>query len=106
MHLHLFSYPYGFLFHTDNALAYRKHPRNALALTGGVTPSTPFCQQAPKNSELNGVVNAQLSGVNPGLFGGPQFAVVAFGDRKYHHHKHRPPKAYHVISSCLRSSFL
>jgi hypothetical protein len=67
----------------DNAVAYRKHPRNALALDGGVTPSTPFCQQAPKNAELKGVVNGQLDGVNPGLFGGPKFAVVAFGDRTY-----------------------
>jgi len=64
----------------DNAIAYRKHPRNALALDGGVTPSTPFCQKAPKNAELKGVVNAQLDGVNPGLFGGPKFTPVAFGD--------------------------
>jgi hypothetical protein len=71
---------------TDNAIAYRKHPRNALALEGGLTPSTPFCQEAPKNPELNGIVNAQLSGVNSGLFGGPQFTPVAFGDRECHHH--------------------
>jgi len=63
-----------------NAVAYRKHPRNALALDGGVTPSTPFCQTQAKNVELQGVVNGQLAGVNPGLFGGPKFTVVAFGD--------------------------
>jgi len=63
----------------DNAIAYRKHPRNAINL-GGFTPSTPFCQKAPKNAELKGVVNAQLDGVNPGLFGGLQFPVVPFGD--------------------------
>lgn len=69
---------------TANAIAYRKHPRNALALDGGLTPSTPFCQKAPMNDELKGVVNAQLSGVNPGLFGGPKFTPVAFGDREWH----------------------
>jgi len=62
-----------------NAIAYRKHPRNALNL-GGVTPSTPFCQKAPKNAELDGVFNGQLDGVNPGLFGSPNFPVVPFGD--------------------------
>jgi hypothetical protein len=61
-----------------NAVAYRKHPRNALDL-GGFVPSTPFCTRAPKNSQLNGLVNGQLNGVNPGLFGGPKFPVVAFG---------------------------
>ncbi|KIJ41288.1 hypothetical protein M422DRAFT_68313 [Sphaerobolus stellatus SS14] len=59
---------------------YRVHPRNALALDGNVTPSTPFCQTAPKNPELNGLVNGQLNGVDPFRFGGPKFAVVAFGD--------------------------
>jgi hypothetical protein len=63
----------------DNAIAYRKHPRNALNING-VTPSTPFCQKAPKNSELDGVVNGQLDGVDPGLFGSPKTGIVAFGD--------------------------
>lgn len=62
----------------DNAIAYRKHPRNALNI-GGTTPSTPFCQKAPKNAELNGVVNKQLDGVDPKKFGGPNFPVVDFG---------------------------
>ncbi|KAI0062317.1 hypothetical protein BV25DRAFT_1838487 [Artomyces pyxidatus] len=61
-----------------NAIAYRKHPRNALNING-VVPSTLFCEKAPKNAELKGVVNAQLSGVNPGLFGSPATGVVAFG---------------------------
>jgi len=65
-----------------NAVAYRKHPRNALDINGGLIPSTPFCETAPKNPELNGVVNGQLAGVDPGLFGGPKFAVVAFGARE------------------------
>lgn len=64
-----------------NAIAYRQHPRNALNIEGTV-PSTPYCQKAPRNPELNGVVNAQLLGVNVGIFGGPSFGLVAFGDSK------------------------
>lgn len=63
-----------------NAQAYAVHPRNALELVGGLIPSTPFCQEAPKNLELDGLSHKQLDGVNPGLFGGPKFDVVAFGD--------------------------
>ena len=29
------------------------------------------------------MVNEQLVGVNPGIFGGPTFGLVAFGDRKF-----------------------
>ena len=65
-----------------NAVAYRQHPRNALNING-VVPSTPYCQRAPRNPELQGVVNAQLPGVNPGIFGGPSVGLVAFGDRAY-----------------------
>lgn len=64
-----------------NAVAYRQHPRNALNVNG-VIPSTPYCQRAPRNPELMGMVNAQLPGVDPGIFGGPSFGLVAFGDRK------------------------
>ncbi|KAJ8472716.1 hypothetical protein ONZ45_g16550 [Pleurotus djamor] len=60
------------------AITYRKHPRNALNILGTV-PSTPYCQRAPRNAELNGVVNEQLDGVDPGVFGGPNSPVVAFG---------------------------
>jgi hypothetical protein len=35
-----------------NAIAYRKHPRNALNIDG-VVPSMPFCEKAPCNPELN-----------------------------------------------------
>jgi len=62
----------------DNAIAYRKHPRNALNING-VTPSTLFCEKSPRNPELNGVVNAQLQGVDHGLFGSPSTGIVAFG---------------------------
>jgi len=62
----------------DNAVKYRAHPRNALDI-GGFTPSTLYCTKAPRNNELNGVVNGQLAGVDPGLFGGPKAPVVAFG---------------------------
>jgi hypothetical protein len=65
-----------------NAITYRQHPRNALNI-GGVTPSTLFCERAPRNSELNGVVNAQLQGVDPGLFGSPSTGIVAFGAREF-----------------------
>ncbi|KAI0261333.1 hypothetical protein BC834DRAFT_896222 [Gloeopeniophorella convolvens] len=61
-----------------NAVAYRKHPRNALNING-VTPSTLFCEKAPRNAELQGVVNGQLQGVDPGLFGSPSTGIVAFG---------------------------
>ena len=64
-----------------NAVAYRKHPRNALNING-VVPSTLFCEKAPRNPELNGVVNAQLQGVNPGLFGSPSAGIVPFGQRE------------------------
>jgi hypothetical protein len=65
-----------------NAVAYRQHPRNALDIGGGLIPSTPFCERAPRNPELNGLFNGQLQGVNPALFGGPKFPVIAFGARK------------------------
>ena len=64
-----------------NAVAYRKHPRNALNING-IVPSTPYCQKAPRNPELQGLVNAQLDGVDLGLFGGPKFPIVAFGASK------------------------
>ena len=64
-----------------NAIAYRKHPRNALNING-VTPSTLFCETAPRNVELKGIVNAQLDGVDPGLFGSPATGIVPFGARE------------------------
>jgi hypothetical protein len=65
-----------------NAIAYRKHPRNALDING-VVPSTLFCEKAPRNPELQGIANAQLAGVNPGLFGSPSAGIVAFGACEY-----------------------
>jgi len=62
------------------AIAYRQHPRNADDIGGGITPSTPYCTKAPRNQELVGIVNEQLPGVDPGLFGGPNTPIVAFGD--------------------------
>jgi hypothetical protein len=61
------------------AIAFREHPRNAVDVGGGIIPSTPYCTKPPRNPELVGVVNAQLPGVNPGLYGGPNTPVVAFG---------------------------
>jgi hypothetical protein len=62
------------------AIAYRKHPRNADDIGDGVIPSTPYCTNPPRNQELVGIVNEQLPGVHPGLFGGPNFPIVAFGE--------------------------
>jgi len=62
----------------DNALAYRRHPRNAVNING-VVPSTVYCNKGPKNPELNGVVNEQLVGVDPGFYGGLNNNVFAFG---------------------------
>ncbi|KAI9057900.1 hypothetical protein FKP32DRAFT_1311665 [Trametes sanguinea] len=61
-----------------SAVAYRQHPRNALNING-VVPSTPFCQRAPRNAELAGVVNGQLDGVNVGIFGSTGLGLFAFG---------------------------
>ena len=62
------------------AIAYRKHPRNADDIGNGIIPSTPYCTKAPRNQELVNIVNDQLPGVNPGLFGGPNDPIVAFGE--------------------------
>ena len=85
-----------------NAVAYREHPRNALNING-VVPSTPYCQRAPKNPELVGVVNAQLDGVDPGIYGGPTFGLVAFGDRKWFSLLEVPwnPASSRNLHSCL-----
>ncbi|CDO72938.1 hypothetical protein BN946_scf185002.g123 [Trametes cinnabarina] len=61
-----------------NAVAYRQHPRNVLDISG-VLPSTPFCQRAPRNAELAGVVNGQLDGLNAGIFGSVGVGLFAFG---------------------------
>lgn len=62
------------------AIAYRQHARNADDMGGGMIPSTPYCTRSPRNPELVGIVNEQLSGVNPGLYGGPNESIVAFGE--------------------------
>ena len=65
------------------AIAYRKHPRNADDMGGGLIPSTPYCTKQPRNPELMGIVNEQLPGVDPGLYGGPNAPMVAFGEGIY-----------------------
>ncbi|KAI9459481.1 hypothetical protein BJY52DRAFT_1118863 [Lactarius psammicola] len=62
------------------AIAYRQHARNADDMGGGVIPSTPYCTKKPRNPELVGIVNEQLPGVSPGLYGGPNEPIVAFGE--------------------------
>ncbi|KAI0253543.1 hypothetical protein BJV78DRAFT_1122936 [Lactifluus subvellereus] len=59
-----------------NAIAFRKHPpRSAVNMTNDVVPST-LLERAPRNPELrrgrSGIVNAQLQGVDPDLFGRPR----------------------------------
>lgn len=65
------------------AIAYRRHARNAINILG-VIPGTLYCQKAPINSELSGVVNGQLSGVTPGLYGSPSIPIVPFGSGMYY----------------------
>ena len=62
------------------AIEYRKNPRNADDIGEGVIPSTPYCTKPPRNEELVGIVNEQLPGVHPGLFGGPNDPILAFGE--------------------------
>ena len=47
------------------AIAYRKHPRNAEDIGGGLIPSISYCTKNPCNQEFVGVVNEQLPGINP-----------------------------------------
>ena len=61
------------------AITYRKHPRNTEDIGGGVILSIPYCTKQPRNQELVGVVNDQLPGVNPDLFGGSNSPVIPFG---------------------------
>ena len=61
-----------------NAVAYRQHARNAVNING-VLPSNPYCQRAPRNAELQGLVNAQLPEVDPFIFGSSQLGLFAFG---------------------------
>ncbi|KAK1235275.1 hypothetical protein PQX77_001509 [Marasmius sp. AFHP31] len=62
------------------AVAYRKHPRDAVRILG-IIPATPYCLRAPINQELIGVVNEQLEGVMIGLYGGPHYPIIKFGER-------------------------
>ncbi|KAJ7741594.1 hypothetical protein DFH07DRAFT_55854 [Mycena maculata] len=61
------------------AVAYRKLPRESVQIMG-VYPSTPYCGTAPVNEELMGVCNEQPEGVTYGLYGGPSYPIVPFGN--------------------------
>lgn len=63
------------------AIGYRKHPRKSVNILG-VVPSTPYCLNAPINSELDGIYNGQSDDCDPGLFGGPDYPLMSFGDCK------------------------
>jgi hypothetical protein len=60
-------------------LKYRRHPRKVVK-TLGLYPSTPYCLEEPHNSELYGVWNSQVKGVDFGIYGGPNYDLKAFGD--------------------------
>ncbi|KAJ7510045.1 hypothetical protein B0H11DRAFT_1173214 [Mycena galericulata] len=61
------------------AVAYRKLPRQSVQIMG-FYPSTPYCSIAPINEELMGVCNEQPEGVTAGLYGGPNWPIMPFGD--------------------------
>ncbi|KAJ7271955.1 hypothetical protein B0H12DRAFT_1228818 [Mycena haematopus] len=60
------------------ALAYRKLPREVEEIFG-FYPSTPYCSIRPINTELYGIWNEQPEGVTVGLYGGPTYPIVPFG---------------------------
>lgn len=61
------------------ALGYRRQARQVVEVFG-FHPSTPYCHRRPIHSELFGVWNSQLHGVTLGLYGGPNYPIVTFGD--------------------------
>jgi hypothetical protein len=61
------------------ALAYRRLPRESVELFG-FYPSTPYCGRPSINTELSGIWNEQPEGVTIGLFGGPNYPIVPFGE--------------------------
>ncbi|KAJ6502383.1 hypothetical protein C8R45DRAFT_617960 [Mycena sanguinolenta] len=60
------------------AVAYRRLPREAEEIFG-FYPSTPYCHIASINTELNGIWNEQSEGVTVGLYGGPNYPIMPFG---------------------------
>ncbi|KAJ7087870.1 hypothetical protein C8R44DRAFT_29813 [Mycena epipterygia] len=61
------------------AQVYRQIARESVEIMG-IYPSTPYCTTAPINSELMGICNEQPEGVTRGLYGGPNYPIVSFGD--------------------------
>ncbi|KAJ7632782.1 hypothetical protein FB45DRAFT_913468 [Roridomyces roridus] len=61
------------------AISYRKMPRESVEIMG-FYPSTPYCTVAPVNEELCDIWNEQPDGVTVGLYGGPNYPIVSFGD--------------------------
>ncbi|KAJ7219438.1 hypothetical protein GGX14DRAFT_592183 [Mycena pura] len=61
------------------AVSYRRLARESVQLFG-FYPSTPYCTVQPMNDELCGVWNEQPEGVSVGLYGGPDYPIVPFGD--------------------------
>ncbi|KAJ7174014.1 hypothetical protein C8R43DRAFT_1119403 [Mycena crocata] len=61
------------------ATAYRRLPRESVQIFG-LYPSTPYCGRASIHPELRGIWNEQLEFVTIGLFGGPNYPIVRFGE--------------------------
>jgi len=61
------------------AVAYRQLPRESVEIFG-FYPSTPYCNKLSINTELRGIWNEQPEGVTSGLFGGPNYPIVPFGE--------------------------
>jgi len=61
------------------AVAYRKLPRESEEMFG-FYPSTPYCNKISVNTELWGIWNEQPEGVTVGLYGGPNYPIVPFGE--------------------------
>lgn len=63
------------------AIGYRRYPRRVVKVLD-VYPSSPYCMIEPDNVELWGIYNEQLSGVEYGVYGGPNYPLVSFGGGK------------------------
>jgi len=61
------------------AVGYRRLARESVQIMG-FYPSTPYCHISSINPELRGIWNEQPEGVTIGLWGGPNYPIVPFGD--------------------------
>lgn len=66
----------------SQAIAYRRYPRRVVKILGSF-PSTPYCLTEPLNTELYGIYNEQIEGVEYGLYGGPSYPLISFGSGEF-----------------------